>query len=251
MKAGDRLEREIGAVYKQAPCASGYDADRFGGRFGQYLERREIELYSKLLGSVTGDVLDAGTGTGKLSLQLLEQGCHVTGSDFSFEMLKIAKQKAQASGILGRFVVSDVRALCFRSDAFEHTLCSRVLMHVVDWQTAISELCRVTGETLLLDFPPRLSVSGLDSVLKRLLRRSEDHAHQTYRTFSPREVFGALRLRGFRVVESRRSFLLPIIVHRWLDRPSVSEKIEAIFARMGLTRLFGAPVTLKAVRVPE
>jgi hypothetical protein len=91
----------------------------------------------------------------------------------------------------------------------------------------------------------------LDSLLKRLLRRSAHHTHQSYRTFAPGEVVSALERRGFRVVETKRSFLLPVLFHRRLDRPGVSERIEALLARVGLTSLFGAPVTLKAVRLPR
>ncbi len=91
-----RPDRPSGAsdarVYREPSCAQGYDDNRYGGRFGSFLRTQEVELFRELIGNSPGLVLDAGAGTGKLTLALLERGCEVASTDFSLEMLRIAKR---------------------------------------------------------------------------------------------------------------------------------------------------------------
>jgi len=236
-----------GSLFREAHCAEQYDADRFGGAFGRYLHDREVALFSRLAGE-TRRVLDAGAGTGKLSLALLRQGRRVTTVDFSLEMVKVARRKVVDAGLEGRFVLSDVQALCFRDLAFQGTVSSRVLMHVPDWRDGLAELCRVTGEVLVIDFPPTLSVAGIDALRKRLFPGRHGEFREAYRTFSLRGVAAELGRHGFRIAELDRGWFLPVAWHRRLDAPNWSRRIERCFRGLGLVRLFGAPVTVKAVR---
>jgi ubiquinone/menaquinone biosynthesis C-methylase UbiE len=237
-----------GALFREAHCAEQYDDDRFGGEFGRYLHDQEVTLFNRLLGRPQR-VLDAGGGTGKLSLALLRQGHRVTTADFSGEMLRIARRKAESVGLEGSFALSDIQALCFRDRAFGGTVSSRVLMHVPDWRKGIAEVCRVTAEVLVLDLPPSLSVAGVDALRKRLRPGRQGAFRQAYRTFSMRAIAGELRRHDFRIVELDRGWLLPVAWHRRLNAPAWSRRIEQCFRYLGLVHVFGAPVTIKAMRV--
>jgi len=64
------------------------------------------------------DVLDVGTGPGFLALQLARLGHRTTGVDRSVEMLRIAKQKANAMKLNCTFVLADAASLPFVSASF-------------------------------------------------------------------------------------------------------------------------------------
>src|SRR5215470_3395055 len=53
------------------------------------------------------NVLDAGCGTGFLSLELATRGHQVTGVDFAAAMLAEARRKAMALGVCVRFTEAD------------------------------------------------------------------------------------------------------------------------------------------------
>ncbi len=236
------------SAYQNKACAQEYDADRFGGAFGGQLRHQEIELFCAMLNRQWQEVLDAGTGTGKLCLALLQRGWEVTSVDFSAEMLNLARQKVADEELPARFLIGDIESLCFADRAFDCTVSSRVLMHLPDWKAGIAELCRVTRHAIVIDFPPRLSFAGLDAFVKRKLRRRLQGRRQAYTTFSPGKVVRQFNRHDFHVVSMRRRYFLPILLHRWLNRPSLSTGIEGALARLGLVGLFGAPVTLKVVR---
>ncbi len=234
--------------YREAEHARDYDADRFGGRFGRFLEARETALYLALLDGHDGAVLDAGAGTGKLSIPLMRAGRRVVALDFSPAMLTIARAKARRAGVAGAFAIADARTLCFRDRAFDCTVASRLLMHLPDWRAAIAELCRITRDTLIVDFPPPIGFARIESAWKRRVRPRPAGAHRGYATISPPALAAQLAAHGFAVDRVTRGFFLPVRVHRWLDRPGVSRRIEAGFDRVGLTRRFGSPVTVRARR---
>lgn len=234
--------------YHQEEYAADYDRDRFGGGFGAGMEQDEVALYLRLLAGGRGPVLDAGCGTGKLSLPLLAGGREVVSIDFSARMLDQAQAKAGAAelGLCG--LLADIQALSFRDRAFAVCVSSRALMHVPDWRRGLAELCRVTADLLIFDIPPTWSSSGLDAWRRRLEDRRPGGSGHPYRTFTAREVARELQLHGFEILERHRAFFLPVAFHRKVERPALSRRLELLFSTVGLTRLLGAPLTLKARR---
>src|SRR5206468_11373849 len=81
------------AVCHDTQCAADYDADRFGGAFGRYLEEQEVRLFEELVGADARRILDAGAGTGKLSIRFLRDGRDVVSADFSQAMARVAREK--------------------------------------------------------------------------------------------------------------------------------------------------------------
>ncbi len=63
------------------------------------------------LGQITGDVLDAGCGTGEHSLWLARAGRRVLGIDFTEVAIERARQKQAARGLDATFQVHDVTRL--------------------------------------------------------------------------------------------------------------------------------------------
>jgi ubiquinone/menaquinone biosynthesis C-methylase UbiE len=234
--------------YHQQWYAQYYDDDRFGGTFGQYLELTEVAALLLALAPYTGSVLDVGAGTGKLSLPLLKQGRRVVSLDMSPQMLGVARNKALTGDAVLQSVICDAHDLCFVDQSFECVVCSRVLMHLRNWDQAIGELCRVAEKAIILDFPPLLSFAGVDSVLKQVTGAFGLRVVQPYRAFRIRQIVRRLEENDFKVVFLRRQFFLPVILHRILDRPKISDMIERFLGRLGLVQALGAPVTIKAIR---
>jgi len=99
-------------------------------------------------------VLDAGAGTGRYSLPIAAQGHHVTHLDVSPAMLQRAMASAAHEGLAEiEFRQGDVCNLsAFADRAFDLTLCLDAPVSYA-WPhhaRALGEVCRVTGERLVL-----------------------------------------------------------------------------------------------------
>lgn len=234
------------SIYLEDGHAEEYDIDRYGGKFARFMHDQEVAAFLELSRGVDGTVLDLGAGTGKLSLPLVRQSRQVVLADPSPQMLGVARRKAQAEGKELTCVICDAHALCFRDRSFGCVISSRVLMHLADWRSAIAEVCRI-ADHVILDFPPSISFTGLDSRLKHWWRRFSPAA-RAYQAFSPSTVSDEFRSNDFHVISISRRFFLPVALHRRLNSPALSLLLENVFKILGLLYLLGAPVTLAAAR---
>src|SRR3954449_1924846 len=87
--------------------------------------------FVKAADRITGSVLDAGCGTGDLSLYLASLGRKVTGIDFLEGPIKLAKQKAAERGLTANFLVLDALALKEIPEVFDNAVDSG-LFHCFD-----------------------------------------------------------------------------------------------------------------------
>jgi len=117
-----------------------------------------------------GRVLDLGTGTGDLALELRQQGATlVIGADFSPEMLSVAQQKARArNGGQIMWALADALRLPFPDNIFDGVSNAFLLRNLVDLEAGLREMARVKpgGRLVCLDMtrPP----SGLFGALYRV-----------------------------------------------------------------------------------
>jgi ubiquinone/menaquinone biosynthesis C-methylase UbiE len=89
------------------------------------------------------DVLDAGCGTGFLSLELAARGHRVSGIDFAPAMLAAAAGKAEAAGLAVRFEEGDAEQLRFVAHSFDLVISRHVLWTLPHPEAAIDEWIRV------------------------------------------------------------------------------------------------------------
>lgn len=122
-----------------SPIASRYDLTRDIPQ--PFLKTCYERLVRQGLLPACGVVLDAGCGTGQISLTLAEMGFVVCGIDLSFDMLLIARAKRRTDG-QAHYVVADVRSLPLRDNCFDAVVVSKLFQHVHDWQRACRELLR-------------------------------------------------------------------------------------------------------------
>jgi ubiquinone/menaquinone biosynthesis C-methylase UbiE len=236
------------AHYANREVAEGFDALRFSGPIGRLLLETQEQLLRDAFAPLPGRrLVDVGTGTGRAALGLASAGASVVGLDASGEMLAVAARRAGAAGVHLQLGRADGHHLPLADRSVDGAVCLRVLMHAIDWRACVAELCRVSRWRVVLDFPARSSAAALESGWRRVRRRL-GHPVEAYRVIAETDVRRALADQGFRVVEVRRQFVLPIAFHKAIGRPGVTRTVEGACASIGLLRLFGSPVTVVAQR---
>jgi SAM-dependent methyltransferase len=134
-------EKELfGPARDFSPIAARYDATRELPRdilLTCYDRLSEGDLFPR-----QGTILDAGCGTGQLSLPLAAQGYEVHGIDISQEMVEIAQSKARPTWRV-HYRTGDVRGLPYADARSDAVVVSKLFQHIKDWRAACRELIRV------------------------------------------------------------------------------------------------------------
>ena len=100
-------------------------------------------------------ILDLCCGTGDLSLLLAAHGAHVSGLDFAFPMLPLARAKAKARACSIAWTRGDAVHVPFASESFDAVTIAFGLRNVVAPEDSIRECCRVLrpgGTLAILEF---------------------------------------------------------------------------------------------------
>jgi SAM-dependent methyltransferase len=220
---------------------------RFTGAVGRWFLETQSRATLSLLGALPAgaSMLDVGGGHGQIAPALVEAGYDVTvvGSDPTCG----ARLQPWLSSGRCRFEVADLHALPYPDQSFDGVLCFRLLPHSVSWTKLIGELCRVARRSVILDYPSARSVNIISSPLFEVKRGIELNT-RPFMIFSPRDVRSAFTNRGFTVTAERPQFLLPMVLHRWVNHAWLSKAAELPGRKLGLTRWLGSPVIVRADR---
>lgn len=106
-----------------------------------------------LLKKAEGNVLEIGAGTGK-NLYYYPEKVNLTLTDFSPEMLEIAKKRANKLGIKANFKIADAENLPFKSKTFDTIVDTLGLCTYSNPIRALNEMkrvCRQNGKILLIE----------------------------------------------------------------------------------------------------
>ncbi|HYH18154.1 MAG TPA: metalloregulator ArsR/SmtB family transcription factor [Azospirillum sp.] len=170
------LERLEAIKRARSEAASSYfreNAGRWHEIRSLHVPEREVEeaLMRLLPDDGIGDLLDVGTGTGRMLEVLGPRARRAVGVDQSREMLSIARAKLEAAGLRHCHVrQADMYQLPFPSGSFDAAVIHQVLHFAEDPADVLGEAARVLrpgGRLLVVDFAPH----GLEAL------RSE-HAHR-------------------------------------------------------------------------
>jgi len=111
---------------------------------GQLVDRVEKEAIFALLPEVNGlRLLEAGCGTGNISLALASRGARVVGLDASGPMLARAQDKTRQEGLPIAWIRGVASHLPFAAGSFDGVLCILALDFMTDRETALEEMVRV------------------------------------------------------------------------------------------------------------
>jgi SAM-dependent methyltransferase len=233
--------------------ASADYARRFAGPIGAYLLEVQEQATDALLppspdpAATRPRALDVGGGHGQLTALLLRRGYDVwvQGSRPAWAE-RLLELKARNPDRV-HLVVADLWQLPFADRSFDLVLGFRLLAHVEATEPLVREMARVSRDVVVADYAPLWSANLLEPLLFRIKRLLEGNT-RPYFCYTAAQLRRWLGAAGFSGFQQARQFWLPMVIHRKLDAPARSARLEALGRRLGLTALIGAPVVFLARR---
>lgn len=215
-------------------------AKRFSGEAGTWMLSVQETLTLALLDDVKPcKALDVGGGHGQITIPLCREGYDVSvvgSSESCRKRIQGVIEQGKCS-----FQVGNVIDLPFPDDSFPVVVAFRLLTHCDQWPKLISELCRVSSKTVIVDYPTSQSMNAIAPALFKAKKKLEKDT-RTWRLFKHAEVRKEFEANGFRMTASRSQFFWPMVLHRALKSRKLSAFLEAGPRILGLTRLAGSPV---------
>jgi 2-polyprenyl-3-methyl-5-hydroxy-6-metoxy-1,4-benzoquinol methylase len=107
-------------------------------------------IYEEILaltGGLKGKrIIEAGSGTGKISRRLASEGAAVTLVDYSEQALQNSRSAFREANVTGMFVLSDIRSMGLPEERFDLTWNAGVLEHFdfAEKVTILQEMARIT-----------------------------------------------------------------------------------------------------------
>jgi SAM-dependent methyltransferase len=102
------------------------------------------------------EILTVGCGSGNLELELQQMGYNVLSTDFGIDEYTKDQRKDIEDKL--NFAISNIMDLnTFPIKSCETVICSEVLEHITDWQTAFKNLLKLTDRRLIITVPWRES----------------------------------------------------------------------------------------------
>jgi demethylmenaquinone methyltransferase/2-methoxy-6-polyprenyl-1,4-benzoquinol methylase len=181
-------------------------------------------------------VLDVACGTGDLAIEFARaKPKRVLGNDFTFDMLRLARQKAASTATPLHYHAADALALPLPDQSVDVVSIAFGIRNVTDSETALAEFHRVLrpgGRVIVLEFDlprQRLLRAGYDFYFNHVLPRTA--------TLLSGDKSGAYKY-------------LPKSVNTYLDRPAMERVIsEAGFdAVVSKALTFGIAVCYRGIK---
>jgi len=214
-----------------------------GGPRHIYRERRIVRFFQ----GCSGDrfALEAGCGSGTLSLKLVARGCQMVSIDLSRGFVNRLYEKVTSSGLQDKLLIvrGSVTHLPLRQDLFDAVFSGEVLEHIPDDQGAVREYYRVlrSGGTCIITVPcnPRLWTIA-------------DNWAGHCRRYTTRMIEGTFETAGF-VIKGIRYWGFPLLnaFHRlvfvtWVKRAAKKKSAEQIVSSK-ITKAGVHPFTSKVL----
>lgn len=217
---------------------------RFSGGVGEWFLNVQNGKTEKLLKSVPNRnrALDVGGGhaqnvevTEKLGMKL-----DVLGSDDAcFDYLRSKYPNFNGALIVGNLVQSELK-----DSSYPIVMSYRILAHINDWKAHISELCRISSQTVILEFPNVNSVNRIADALFGLKKKIEGNT-RTYQLFSRNQIVEEFKENGFSLVGDEGQYIAPMVVHRALKSAAISKVLERLLSLILPQKYLGSPLILK------
>jgi 2-polyprenyl-3-methyl-5-hydroxy-6-metoxy-1,4-benzoquinol methylase len=221
-------------------------ARRFAGPVGAwFLEvqaRATLELLRPFPG---GRVIEFGGGHGQLAGAVAASGRPVTV--YASSPACIGRVAALVGPGRLEYVVGPLRASPYDERSFDVAMAFRLLPHALDWKGLVAELCRVSARAVIVDYPTTRSLNAVAGATFGLKKGVEKDT-RPFRVFKDAEIEGAFAEHGFRVTGRIGQFAVPMAAHRALGVAAISRATEAVAGLLGLRKLLGSPVILRAER---
>src|ERR1044072_9377919 len=150
MSSNKELKERVREFWQQHPCGTKFtDVETGSPEFFERIEQHRYEKEWHIPGAANFaatrglKVLEIGCGIGTDGAQFARAGADYTGIDLTEAVIDLARSRFAASGLRGKFQVSDAEKLDFAADTFDLVYSHGVLHHTPDIEAAISEIHRV------------------------------------------------------------------------------------------------------------
>ncbi len=201
---GEAIDKETREFYDRD--ADSYDSTRWTSLAGQYNNQVQTDLVRNLLPHTHGPLVEIGSGTGRFTSLLADQGDPLVLVDVAVGMLRKAHMRvATALPVLG-----DICRLPLPDDSMAGLVCLNVLSHVRHYGIALREIGRVLrpGGFALLNFNNLTSLYVLPGFIVN--RRGRSFRARVYSQWIMWSSFrSALDAAGLRIEVSRGHLNLP------------------------------------------
>ena len=141
-------------------------------------EQHEIDL---------GNVLDLGTGTALIPVELCQQceNCRVLAIDLAVHMLDLARYNVEAAGLIERITLQkvDAKELPYDSSAFDVVMSNSIIHHIPEPLDTLREMARVTADGGILFVRDLLRPDSDAEVLELVemyTRQENEHSRQMF-----------------------------------------------------------------------
>jgi ubiquinone/menaquinone biosynthesis C-methylase UbiE len=178
--------------------------DRMSSHYDEHAQR-SARMYDSLIQRIRTEVsqgaivLDFGTGTGEIPLQICRDVCRVEAVDCSAEMIRRARDKAIQRGVGNvAFRVQDCASPYYASGEFDVVIMANMLHVVPRPDQALAEARRVLKEGGKLIAPTFVHGQSLRTQLISWVLRQKGHPIYTRFSSSTLRVF--LEDHGFEVI---------------------------------------------------
>ncbi len=156
-----------------------------------------------------GDVLDLGTGTALIPIELCRRSvnCRVMAIDLAVAMLDLARLNIEVAGLTQRIQLSqvDAKQMSFRDQMFDAVVSNSILHHLPRANSCLAEAVRVTktgGRLFFRDLLRPESETRLQELVRIYAGKENQHSQQLFAdslraAFSLQEVCAMIALLGF------------------------------------------------------
>lgn len=240
------MGRSDGPETPDVESSSPQYAERFAGEIGGYFLETQTRIFLKLLEPLPGRrVLDVGGGHAQLARPLVERGYRYT----VFGSPEASRERLETVLGPGRYeyACGDLLDLPFPDRSFDHVVAFRMLPHLRSWRRFLEEMCRVARCGVILDYPDRRSLNAFTGALF-WAKKAAEQTTRSYQLFHRSDLQEVLRDQSFGKTRFEPQFFLPMVVHRILGSAKLARGVEAPCRWVALTKHYGSPVIVRAVR---
>ncbi len=215
-------------------------AQRFCGSTGRWMLRIQEHITLSMIQDVSpSGILDVGGGHGQLAVPLAKLGYPVIVTGSAPSCANRIEPLIKSGNI--SFVLNKQTRLPFADKAFDAVICFRLLPHCPDWSELVKELCRVSADSVIVDYPTTQSLNKFAGALFGAKKKIEGNT-RPFALFRHQEIEHTFKQEGFTLNHRMGEFFLPMALHRSLRCATLSAAMEKTFQIIGLTKLFGSPV---------
>lgn len=160
-------------------------------------------------GEVGPDVLDLGTGTARIPIELCQRvnNCRVLASDGAVSMLEVARYNVSVSSLDSRIQLhhADAKSIPIDDETFDTVLSNSLIHHVPEPSVIVAQLARLTktgGRIFVRDLVRPDSLEQLNALVERIAGQEAPEAQAMFRD----SLHAALTLEEIRALVAAEGF---------------------------------------------